>query len=268
MMDIYNGLLFIKEEGILGSFAGIDLTTGTVKVYCDDNVYEADIEAVEKLDHVIKLHDGLEGLDVFVGDVFTGADKKYIVKVENGYRVIRYLDDNLNEIPMSGLEFGLTIDTLEKDFKEGKVQLLGNIVELKQTPDFNVKIARKFKDGDTTYYYICNNKEENMIDLIKVVFVGSDILEEEYTRKTMTYMEYLDLIESGELKEVDPMELANYALGMTNGKLLLNDIKISDMDELFGDIKLTRTKCYTYCEDDCDGCNTYQEEDDEEDELF
>lgn len=255
MMNIYNGLLYIKEEGILGSFAGIDLTTGTVKVYCDDDVYEADIESVEKLDHVTKLHDGL---DVFVGDVFAGVDRKYIVKIEDDYRIIRYLDDNLNELPLG---VGLGIDKLESEYKEGKIRLFGNIVQLKQTPDFNVKIARKFKDGETTYYYICNNKEENMIDLIKVVFVGSDILEEEYTRKTLTYTEYLELIESGELKEVEPMELANYALGVMHGNAKFSD---ASLDELSGDIRLAKTKCYAFCEDDCDQCNTYQEDEDEE----
>ncbi|QPK89751.1 hypothetical protein IEN91_04740 [Bacillus velezensis] len=260
-MDIYNGLLYIKEEGILGSFAGIDLTTGTVKIYVDDNIYEADIEAVEKLDHVMKLHDGDGELDVYVGDVFVGADKKYIVKLVDGYRFIKYLDDNLNEIPIIGVGIGLPINELEEDFKEGKVQLLGNIVELKRTPDFNVKIARKFKDGDTTYYYVCNNKEENLIDLIKVVFVGADILDGDYTRKTITYFEYLDLIESGELKEVDPMELANYALGVMHGNAKISDVSL---DELSGDIRLAKTKCYTFCEDECDQCNTYQEDEDEE----
>jgi len=194
---------YVAEINLLGEVAGVDFRNG-LYVLVDDNGEEhaVKIEDVEILEEAFVLH----GLSIFNKDVLGSIEGKlYQVELHGEDVQLHLLDDNL-EVVASGEVFTPTEDVV-KGFEQ-IFDLQGNIYELipelPQKPDFNIKIVKDFDGKHFTYFYACNNKETEEVDLIKVVFIGHQLLEEEYTRITLSYDVFQDSIEAGTLKEVSP----------------------------------------------------------------
>lgn len=83
--------------------------------------------------------------------------------------------------------------------------------------DFNIKIIKLTnKNGEVEYFYACNNKKENVIDLISVAFIGHQLVETDYKRQTMNEESYLQLVSLGVISDVTPYELQRFAQSQMN----------------------------------------------------
>lgn len=219
-----NGFMFkkaigyVEQDDLLGAVVGVDFRRNNVTLIDGDgkeSVYDSNL--IEFLEEVFELN----GMTIFNKDVISeDGEKLYQVELHDSGQVQLHLLSDKLEIVASGDKF--TQDEVSEVVLRG-MGLVGNIYELlselPQAPDFNIKTVREFEDGNVTYFYACNNKEKEEIDLIKVLFVGHHLLEEEdYTRITLSHEVYLDSINSGTLKEINPQELMNYITGISSFK--------------------------------------------------
>lgn len=221
---INNSIGYAEVVGVLGEVVEFSLLKGTYTLL-DENqeTHVVDMDEVKELKYL----GDFEESAVYEHDVFGNTVTKQMYELtfnEKGLINIYALDAKLERISSKP-------DNTIKDLSELTLNLvlLGSIYELeaKPLPEFNIRIVRHFADGETTYFYACNDKENEMIDLIKVVFVGSQLLEEEdYERVTITYDEYQENIEEGLYKEVNPQELQNYALGLSRNTVATDVIKV------------------------------------------
>lgn len=167
----------------------------------------------------------LNDVDVFDADVIQENDRKYEIQLlEDGMLLIYALDDKLNRI-------GTPFKTTKEKLFNCLIELVGNVYELRDKlpkVDFNVKVVKSFDGTGYTYFYACNNKETEEVDLIKVLFFGNKILNEDYERKTLSYDAYLDSIANGTLQEVSEKEFSNYVLGVSYEAKKLNS-KLQEM---------------------------------------
>lgn len=223
---------YVNHVGF-GEVLDYDFITGKVELLFNDvnedgNVIHERIEIFDK-DDVILIpeifinHDGqiILNKDVFVTRGKSGAvlNRYMIEKLEDGMFVFHWLNERL-EIVRTGEKFEL--HDKNKEFIFSHLELEDNyysLIEKKKifdTFNFNIKVVKSFDGEHYTYFYVCNNKKDSEIDLIKAVFIGADIIEgQEYERKTISYDDYLDMINKGKLKEVSLQEFKNYALGVT-----------------------------------------------------
>lgn len=248
LKELVTGFVFDKESKSIGTVVGIDILKDALTILVDANetlVIKA--ENAKLLRHIGEL----DGETIVENDVITDSiGNLYEVTLEKGVTVYA-LNNKLERI---GIQ--LVADSLDE--LEGLYGLVGNINQFEiQTVDFNVKIAKLTDDRGINYFYACNNKKKEEVDLIKVIYMGHQLLEEEeYERINVSHEEYLTMLDEGALEEVAPQELANYVLGMTYGK---NHVK-----------KYSPCDSCT-CEEECEeNENIYDERDDnlEEDSEF
>ncbi|UGO48070.1 hypothetical protein PQE73_gp229 [Bacillus phage vB_BanS_MrDarsey] len=221
MSNLFESLVFDTKQKKLGGIVEVSFlkNTYTLETEQDGKV----VNITTKIEDAIVLSElgHMGGEVIFEGDVFVSKAQepvKYeIEKLEDGTLVLHKLNKRL-EREKSGEPF-----TPEKlsDFAP-YLELFGNIYALQsQRPqvDFNIRVVRQVINGEVSYAYACNNKLEESVDLLAVVFVGHQLLEEEdYTRITLPYEGYLESIERGVIKEVNPQELANYVTGKAMGR--------------------------------------------------
>lgn len=211
-------IAYAKDAEVLGEVVGIDFANETVTVDTDVKSHTFRASEVEFLKEAFILHD----LIIFDKDVLGDVHgNMYLVELhKDGDVTLHHLTEDF-EIKQSGTK--MTIEgTILKDFEE-VFDLEGNFYELKNAlpkkPEFNVQIVKDFNGKYYTYFYACNNKQDEEIDLIKVLFLGSTLLEEEeHERRTLSYEDYRDSIESGIYTEVSPQELQSYVTGLMYGK--------------------------------------------------
>lgn len=231
---------FVDEVAILQD--GLGNTAGFAK---DD---------VEFLNEAFELN----GTTVYDKDVLGALNgKKYLVEVHNEKVCqLHMLDDELKTVK-SGERFITDDENMEQ--LEKIMSLVGNyyelVAELPKNPDFNIEVVRSYDEKHVTFWYACNDKEQERIDLIKVVFVGHHILEEEdYMRDTYSYEDYQELLETGQLEKTSPSALLNFVTGA----------KYNHKEETSVDSPAVQnTQDVNVCEDcDCNGvCNKVEEED-------
>lgn len=206
---------YVESTGLFGAIVGLDFRSKTYVIE-DDNGKEftAKFEDVEVLEKVVDLHDN----EIFNKDILGDINGQlYLIELHNDGKIqLHKLNDKL-EIVVSGRTLDVTADVINR--LEETMVLQGNYYELLEStpkaPEFNIKIVKNFNGNHYTYFYACNNKAEEEIDLIKVVFVGHRTLEEDYERTAFSYEEYQEAIEDGTLKEVSQQELMNFATGAT-----------------------------------------------------
>lgn len=209
-------LAYDKSKKVFGAIAEVSFIKGTITVSDgDDILHECEISNVIELKKVGVLN----GKDVvFNHDVLGGhgvnEGKMWEVELkEDNKMVLHLLDRKLNRLK-TGDEF----DVLAFSDLSDTLTLIGSKYEIEVAPlvEFNIRIVRQNMGGEITYFYVCNNKDKEEIDLIKVIYMGSKLLEEEaYQRVTMSHEDYLSRVEKGHLKEVGANELQNYVMGMT-----------------------------------------------------
>lgn len=261
-MDLnkFANFAFDSKSGVIGAISGVNVLDKKVTIMVDEvEIVVADAENVTELEIL-----GYIGEDLIV--------EHDVVATESGKLFELALNDK-NEIQMFLLNKKFERQSLYDCLKKEELQelmpyveLVSNIHLLKHTIhtlDFNIKIVRRFEDGETTYFYTCNNIDKEEVDLIKVIFIGHKILaEEKYERITLSHKEYIEAIEENKFKEVSPQELMNYVTGMTYGKSEHAE-SLDDDDNNEDDYR-----CYE-CGCDLEECeceyDDYEEEEDDED---
>lgn len=211
-------LAYAKDAEVLGEIVGIDFANEMVMVKNDEDSYTFKASEVEILKEAFILHD----LIIFDKDVLGDVHgNMYLVeRHKDGDITIHHLTEDF-EIKQSGTKMTVA-ETILEDFEE-VFELEGNFYELKNAlpkePEFNLQIVKDFNGKHYTYFYALNNKQDKEIDLIKVSFIGGTSLpEEEHERRTISYDEYMEFIDTGIYIEVSPQELQNYVTGVTYGK--------------------------------------------------
>ena len=266
-----DSIMYAKEKNVLGAIGVINYLDETVTLVDDMSVLHVvemeelvELEAIGMLgDFMVYNHDVLKNTkNGLVYEIEIQDDEKARFHIINkNYE--READGDLRPFPRD------IISTYV-----GTLELLGCIYDLKQElskVDFNIRIIRHFEDGEITYYYVGNNgKEQQTVDLVKALFIGHKLIEEEaYERVTISYEKYLEGIANGLYTEVDPMELANYVAGVTYESseskeyVAINNevehVTTEEIDTLFELAHLVPVMV----EDTIDLCNVCQEDEDE-----
>lgn len=202
-----------QDSGVIGKPVSLNLLKRTVDILVDeDSIIVAKLESVTFLEVIGTLN----GINILDGDVLSGGGQNYEVELlENKQDIVLH---QLNA-KLERVEAGEVFDKNTLESIADLVELVGSIYEMRNdlsVVDFNIRIVRFFDGEDTVYYYACNNKETEEVELIKVIYVGHMLLEEElYERENLSYDDYLALLTTKEFKEVSPSELSNYVLGMS-----------------------------------------------------
>jgi hypothetical protein len=265
-------IAYVAKEDLLAGVKAVDLIDQTVTLQ-DEEENEAvfAISETELLEEVGVFN----GVTVFNRDVFQRTDGKLLeVELQKDGQVVFYELGAGLERGKSGTAMNAEV-SLKRIEQHNTAELVGNIYELEVIEEevfdfgFNVKVVKDFNGEYYTYYYACNNKAKEEIDLIKVVFVGHQLIkEEEYQRDTVSYEEFAEAVHTGELEEVSQQELANYAYGVLAGaksdieddydyeEEYEEDFEDEDFDEDFededGDACVVPT-CQD-CEEEVDNC--------------
>lgn len=207
-----NVIGFAKEAKILGAIGNISFLDGTITLVTAD-----DTLVIEKIEDVIYLEAlGAFGEEViFEHDVLMAQSQQlYEISIED--REERIFQLHLLNDKLERVKSGET-------FQEDKFEALGEILTLvgnkyemeEELPEFdlnfNVRVVRE-KSDEGTYFYAFNNSEREEIDLIKVINVGSHILDGEYVRITISHEDYIQYLESELFEEVDAKEVESLAM--------------------------------------------------------
>ncbi|UGO50845.1 hypothetical protein PQE68_gp237 [Bacillus phage vB_BanS_Sophrita] len=213
-----NILIYSTEQNTIGNIVEISLLKKTYTIETEEeNHITVTFEDAVPLQFIGEIDE----VPIYNGDVFTskqGLDYEIEIQ-ENGAVVFHELDKKYNRVKAGVPFYAEDLHEFEEhlDFFENIHVLKGN----KPKIDFKVQVVRQVINGEVEYAYACNNKLEEEIDLISVVFMGHQLLEEatgDYTRVSLPYDGYLDSIERGLIKEVKPQELANYVTGLMYGR--------------------------------------------------
>lgn len=208
-MEEYKG--YVESLNLAEEVVHYDLVEQVVDLKSVKSVALSDVKFFKMLGWLNR-----EEEQVYQSDVISVEDGSLYEVFEDGGQVkFHILNENLErtgEILNSG---ALLVGKQPK--LEGNIFVLRKNLEesLAKMPKFNIEIVKEYVDGEIIYYYACNDKVEQQIDLIKVLFLGSKILkEEEYERLTFDYDSYNELIETKQLVKTSPQELLNYVLGV------------------------------------------------------
>lgn len=168
----------------------------------------------------------MDGTELFSGDVIKDENFQFEIELLEDGAIQCHVVDGMYD------RTGKSFKTTKEKLLNSGMEIVGNIYELRDKlpkVDFDVKTVKTYDGTKYTYYYALNNKEKKEVDLIKATFFGAKaISNEEYERKTMTYVEYLEAITNGTLKEVSEQEFSNFVLGVAYGAKKLND-KLQEM---------------------------------------
>ena len=245
---------YVSNNNLLGEVVKIDFfdLTFTIKNGYDEYyvVHNSDVEIFEEVGK-------LGNVTIFHKDVLGDINGQlYEVELCDDKKVsLHLLDKNLERESVSGEPFDFEV---MKTALAEVLSLQGNLYELRHnmTPQFNINAVKESDGKSYTYYYACNNKAEKQIDLIRVTFVGASILEEDYHRKTVSYDDYQQLVETSKLVEVSHWEFKNFMTGVmygTNGKIQGTDTKQEDkFDE---SVNFKSCDCIDekdHCDGECD----------------
>lgn len=266
-----DSIMYAKEKNVLGAIGVINYLDETVTLVDDMSVlHVVEMEELVELEAIGMLGDFM----VYNHDVLKNTNNGlvYEIEIQEDETVRFHIIDKNYEREANGDLAPFKKEVLSQ--YEHVLELLGCIYDLKQElpkVDFNIRIIRHFEDGEITYYYVGNNgKEQQTVDLVKALFIGHKLIEEEaYERVTISYEKYLEGIANGLYTEVDPMELANYVAGVTYESseskeyVALNSevehVTTEEIDTLFELAHLVPVMV----EDTIDLCNVCQEDEDE-----
>lgn len=201
---------YSDKDNIFGKVTVIDYASNTVGI-----VTEHGTRFTLKHDEVKFLH-RISDTDVFDADVIMKDGEKFLVEKSGDYVKIFSVDDGLHVIDLhEQLHVGTFAFVYAKAtvfgnyYKLTSLGVLSDDEEKEVDTSFNIKVV---KDQDGSYYYACNFVHEEKIDLIAVVFVGTEILEDVYSRETLSYEEYKELILDESIVEVALGEFKDFAM--------------------------------------------------------
>lgn len=246
------GVVYDKKTNNFGQVVDFDIINSEVTIKdVEDNISTLSLKDAKFLELI-----GVIGENVIIdGDVLVDANNTlYEIELQKDNTVLFHLlGENQERIGS-----GKPLDKNGLEVFAGILLPIGNINDAflfededDALLDFNVKIMKDTEDN--TYFYACYNEEEEVIDLIKVVFIGANLLEEGYTRTTLEFDEYLDIVKEGLLVESSPSELQNYAYQLSRNTKSTNQVENKQESEL----------CFESCDKNCKAC--LEEQVDEED---
>lgn len=222
-------LVYADKLKVLGALGEISFLENTVTIVDNDaNLHKVGLHEAEFLEQVGELN----GAVIYDGDVIQTTDpnlkeKLYELELdqEQGVVELHLLDSKFERVENELTEI-VPLD-LFKELQD-HVGLVGNIYQLLDSlpkVDFNIKVVKETENGQTTFFYACNNKAEGEVDLIKTIFVDNYILEDrEYERRTLSHEVYLDSVQSGTIKEVHQKDIWNFiADELDKGNVTIHD---------------------------------------------
>ena len=227
---------YSKEKNVLGLVIEFSLLERTATLRDFDGVnHTVPLEGIVEVEYI----GDYQSEEVYDGDVFVSEQTGEGVElVKVGDKVsLRPLDEKLNYVDV-GEVGAIELEQMVKIFEQLEFVLVGNIHQMREELeqlnselesavsgqdnhfDFNLKIVKeKLTNGKYQYYYAGNNKEEEEVDLISVIFMGAGFHEgKPYERFTVDYDQYLELVDSA-LIDVSPAELQEYAMKLMSGEL-------------------------------------------------
>lgn len=226
MFKLKKAFGYVDSKGLFGEVLSINLQNDEVSLKAtfdeSEEVMTFDYDDVEILPQIFYLDDIVE--DIYSKDVFINRDnsRMYMIDLKDENTIsFELLGDNLEP---TGLVSHIKLNNNSAEHIRSRFSFVDHYynLQLLKNPDFNIEIVKEYKDGYFTYYYACNNKNNEEIDLIKVIFVGEKVTEEEYERATVDYDTYGEMKRNGELLDVSQQELRNYALGLFHGNKEVN----------------------------------------------
>lgn len=247
-----DGLVFDKESGLIGKALEVNLSENVIILVGEEKeVFTTKLENALLLDLLGAI--GTE--NIFDHDVVMDSnDNLFEITKGSSEDKVRFF--KINELLERESDDGQDVSKTDLHVFDGHVILVGNLLTMEPEEDdtfnFNLKVVREMNNGEFVgYHYVGNNKEDGTVDLIKVLFIGHHILEEEdYKRVTLTYDDYLNEVSFGTFVEVNAQELANYHFGMSK-----KSESTEYMEVEFGEAE--EPSCDCECED-CD-CNVEEE---------
>lgn len=263
---------YISDIDFLGNVDAINYKDEKVLLVNQEGTKEiAEFDEVEFMNEVFVMHDTY----IYEKDVLrvkANGDLAVVNKVKDNQISLTVL--NSKTLQESDMKSYIFLDKDGLSFLESHYVLEAHVYQLRsmlpKNPEFNIEIVKSYNGAYYTYYYACNDKDNKKIDLIKVIFVGSTLIEEEtYERNTVSYDDYQDYVRSGIYESVSPRELQNYALGATY-KPNKNSVDIDMDDDMCVDVdEGNKNDTYVYSDSHSEGkegfCGSYCECDSGED---
>lgn len=257
-------IAFATDKKALGGIIGFDFVKETVKIMtANEDEIESKLEDVFYLEALAEF----QGVTIFEHDVFAVKDSEKLWEIDFADREAKTLQMHLLNNKLERVESGQVFTAKDMQVLEDILVLIGNKYELEAVApqvdftSFNFMLVREDKkDGTSEYYYAYNNKVEEVVDLIKVINVGTKVLDGEHVRMTVSYEDFTQYIESDIFVEAELEEL-----NTLTRKLVVASGQITLSDE---GIKVTNAKCESpeqndnFCEEcgkdneDCD-CNLW-----------
>lgn len=150
---------------------------------------------------------------------FYQLDEEYRPTLEvDSYPIHKFMEilDTTNTYSLEGNAIEVRFEHLEEK-RKAELRLKAEEAERKRIEErkkFNIKIVKDTLSGN--FHYACHNRETGEIDLIKVVYIGATLLEENYKRTAFSFEDFEAMLESGHLVEATPYELQRHAMGSSN----------------------------------------------------
>lgn len=215
-------LVYSKKHETVGFMTQIDYKARTVSFETDDGDAGETVITTTMEDAVVmhSFGEDPDGTPLFDGDVFESqvSGSLYEAELVGGFLQFHLLDKDLKRIhKVDRYEVEKFLNMLQE---ADTYEVIGNKYEIEPEEeetvdfDFNIKIIKRTIDGcDDIFYYAGNRKENRQIDIIKVVYMGSDLLEEEdYFRSTFTYEEFAESMKEDRNTFVSPRELQSHVM--------------------------------------------------------
>ncbi|UUV45895.1 hypothetical protein [Bacillus phage vB_BanS-Thrax1] len=209
----FNGIGFLKDKEVIGAIGAVDWMEETVTIVTEeDEKVEGSLHELVLLQYIGEFgENNLFNHDVLITTTASKQDRFEVELQENGMIVFHQLDENLERVK-TGKEMTLEhLQTLSNFLElEDSIYVLKAQLESVST-DFTVKMVRDISGDEVVYFYACNNTEEEVIDLIHLVFEGG-LENAEYHRISLPYQGYIETVARGILEEVTLEQLVKEGL--------------------------------------------------------
>ncbi|AKQ08316.1 hypothetical protein PQE66_gp001 [Bacillus phage PBC2] len=212
----FNGIGFLEDKEVIGAIGAVDWMKETVTIVTEeDEKVEGSLHELVLLQYIGEFgENNLFNHDVVVTTTANKQDRFEIELQQNGMIVLHQLDVNLERVK-TGKE--MTVEHLQTLVNflelEDSIYVLKTKLESIST-DFTVKMVRDISGEEPMYFYACNNLEEEVIDLIHLVFdTNGGFDNAKYSRITLPYQGYIETVERGILEEVTLEQLIQEGLG-------------------------------------------------------
>lgn len=225
-------IAFATDKKALGGIIGFDFVKETVTIItANEEEVESKLEDVFYLEALAEF----QNVTIFEHDVFAVGDSDKLWEIDFADREAKTLQLHLLNNKLERVQTGQVFTAKELPVLEDTLILVGNKYELEAiVPQvdftaFNFMLVREDKkDGTSEYYYAYNNKVEEVVDLIKVINVGTNVLDGEHVRMTVSYEDFTQYIESDIFVKAELEELNT----LTRKPVIASgQITIKDLDE-------------------------------------